>query len=189
MAINMLRSSFITHVKDSSEGTQELMESIASAMRHSTRYQTSVYDRRTSNQRLRSGIAYTSAKTSRALSGNDTETTPTKRTKTSKFSKGETVAVFAADSTPTNPKILFGRVTNEDDDGLVSLSRFREVETGYYRIKIGGATWKEKESALISGIDMCYDSTKKSYELRTVIDDIVDGYKVEDDDDDLVTML
>ena len=62
VATNLLRSSFVTHFRDS-DGSHDpvLRESVAAVMRHSVAEQSRTYDRRTSTQRKRKGLEFLAA--------------------------------------------------------------------------------------------------------------------------------
>ena len=58
ISVNALRSAFVTHAKEC-DTPGNVIESLARVMRrHSVRYQQNVYDRRTANERMKSGLEY-----------------------------------------------------------------------------------------------------------------------------------
>ena len=62
VATNLLRSSFVTHFRDSEAAQDPVMrESVAAVMRHSVAEQSRTYDRRTSTQRKRKGLEFLAA--------------------------------------------------------------------------------------------------------------------------------
>ena len=117
-----------------------MLESLAVAMRHSPRYQKKVYDRRTANERIKSGLLYTANEFNKAFSrpppalastGVDQTPPPSKLRRPTlpttivvedgdddkqeeaaipKFIPNEIVAMVAADSTPAQPKLLFAKI-------------------------------------------------------------------------------
>lgn len=176
----MIRSAFVTYAKDNCSET--VLKSIAGAMRHSVRYQTDVYDRRCSNDKLKSGVLFASNQARMALSQDSSSSlgvqqTPWTPTSRQRFEKGMDVALLARDSTPASPKVILGRVMKQDDvTGRVQLQEYVPLDNreDLYRLKIASRTpWCEDPDSILSGIDLVFIREDKAYELRTPLDDLL----------------
>ena len=70
--------------------------------------------------------------------------------------KGDMVALFATDSTRTNPKVLFTKVVSiKALTGSALLNEIMETIPGLYHLKLG-SRWEEKLKTLVAGLDWFY---------------------------------
>ena len=179
ISVNALRSAFVTHAKEC-DTPGNVMESLARVMRHSVRYQQNVYDRRTANERMKSGLEYAKKSLFRISDDDDDDNeairaSPAKKKRTAEEEAcvvvpGELVAVETNNGgggPPTLAKVI------QADSQMTLLQRMRRVEEGLYKPELGTkARWRQPTSDLIVGLDFRFDEEKRLYELLTDITDI-----------------
>lgn len=188
MSIHTLRSAFITYAGKNS--SKMVMDSLALSMRHSSKYQQTIYDKRTSQERLDPGLEFAAKRFKRAMESPSPclireparASTPTPINiesnssgdeETTMVVEGDMVALFAADSTRKDPKVLFAKVVSiKASTGTALLNEMVETSPGLYRLKLG-CRWEEKLKTLVTGLDWVYVRERSAYELRTPFDEIL----------------
>ena len=187
MSIHTLRSAFITYAGKNS--SKEVMDSLALSMRHSSKYQQIIYDKRTSQERLDAGLEFAAKQFRKAMESPSPclVKEPTARVRTpppidiksssdeeaTMVVEGDMVALFASDSTRKNPKVLFAKVVSiKASTASALLNEMVETSPGLYRLKLG-SRWEEKTKTLVAGLDWFYVREKSAYELRTPFEEIL----------------
>lgn len=203
VSVNAIRSAFVTHLKDNG-GSEQVLESVARAMRHSKRYQDQVYDKRTCNQKMSPALDYAKNEMKKAFrrpppairksspkrphrckdawendfinDDSEEEDAQEEQQQQLLLVEGDMVALLASDSTPSDPKVLFGQVVkvNKEQNTAIMTRMVETATKGQYRVEVGrGGRWEENVDSLIPGIDFFYCPDSRSYELRTSMATIV----------------
>ena len=189
ISINIIRSSFVTNAKDH-PNSQETLDSIAEAMRHSRKYQEAVYDKRTSDRRLSAGLQFAAEQHSTGGSKrplplpSPSESNPKRTCKKEEGSlppppqevtvvPNEVVAVVGGGSTSKDSGVIqLAKVVCVDASrGTVLLQRM--VETGETTYKLAFSRFQHPIGGLVPGIDVCFSQSENCYHLRSLQEDIL----------------
>ena len=182
-----LRHSIITYfnslddAKDSS-----IRKSLALLMKHSVRYQESVYNDQSNDEKVRPARLMIRNKIAKDVFGNvsdvEGENSNTSAGENSDDSDdfelkprpGDIVALLDPVSSEENVEFFLAKVAryseSRNEVHLIHLERLKDDEQ-FYRLKPGCA-WTESAKSLIFPIDCVWNQTNKAYELRTLAKDI-----------------
>ena len=162
------------------------MDSLVLSMWHSSKYQQAIYDTRTSQEQLGSELEFTTKQFKEAMESSSSclvkkpirvSTSPppinierSSDEEATMVVERDMVALFAADSTRTNQKVLFAKVINiKASTRSALLNKMVETTSGTYHLKLG-SHWKEKLKTLVTGLYWFYVREKNVYKLRTPFD-------------------
>ena len=182
-----LRHSIITYfnslddAKDSS-----IRNSLALLMKHSVRYQESVYNDQSNDEKVRPARLMIRNKIAKDVFGNvsdvEGENSNTSVSENSddrddfelKPRPGDIVALSDPVSSEENVEFFPAKIPRYSESRnevyLIHLERLKDDEQ-FYRLKPGCA-WTESTKSLIFPIDCVWNQTNKAYELRTLAKDI-----------------
>lgn len=182
---NMLRHSIVTYFKSIDESNDvNVRESLASLMKHSVRYQESVYNDMTHDEKTKKGRNLLRKKLALNVFGEEDEILELSDDNNSDASDseefglkpnvGDICALLDPISTPTNIHFFLCKVARYTDDReeahLMHLEPVEDSEN-LYKLK-PGRVWTESTRTLIFPIDIVYNSSENAYELRTSREDI-----------------
>lgn len=175
VTIHAIRSAFVMHAKEHTHN-EEVLRSIATAMRHSPRTQATIYDKRTANQKARRGLQFAADTLASSLLEHEppetASTPPPKRRHIDMLVvPNEIVAVVNKGL----GKVEIARVVSVDDaNETVLINHMTETTSGNYKMKLGSRAHAAIED-VVTGIDTSFDEQTKTYKLRTLIQDIIEA--------------
>ena len=157
---------------------------------HTQIQQRTVYDRRTSGEKVKGAIAHIGHETLRRLGEeeeeeeeDDEEEEDTTDTSPA-FGVGDIVALVEPESTMTMPRILLAKVLRmEPKTKEVLLAHLRPVppnaddddnddDRPTFRLTVGRDTWTEDYAAVVYPIDVTYNRKSRTYRLNTSAEEI-----------------
>ena len=185
-----LRHSIVTYFNSLEESKDtSIRKSLALLMKHSVRYQESVYNDQSNDEKVKPARLVIRKKIAQDVFGNvsdvDSENSNSSNDENSgddefelKPKAGDIVALLDPVSTKENIEFFLAKIARYSQEcrqevHLIHLERLNDEEP-FYRLKPGRA-WTESIKSVIFPVDCVWSKTNEAYELRTLPKDIFDA--------------
>ncbi len=118
------------------------------ALRHSTRQADTVYDRRTTNERVGEAVRLAREYAEESFCHGQAEAASKTESVDHEFQLGQFVGLTEKDSTEKRPKVLVAQVHRLLTKGRVSLLRYKPHKN-LFRLELDGEDWIEHANCLV----------------------------------------
>lgn len=180
-----LRHALVTYFSTIDESKDiDMRKSLATLMKHSVRYQETVYNDQTHEDKTKASRSLLRNKIAASVFGERDEVVPlhdVEKEDENSGIEGELMAqpgdiVALLDGTSTKDNIAFflakvARFTSDRSEAHLVHLELLDGSENLYRVR-PGKIWTEPVNALVFPVDVVYNSTEKAYELRTSAEEI-----------------
>lgn len=149
--------------------TDTMKESLASALRHSTRQAQFTYDKRNKSQKTQQALSFARFCAESEAGPSNVNVQEPEANAAKQFEVGDFVAVVQEGSTVAKPKILLGRITHymtSAGHNQVILLRYESIGSCQYKLDLSTGRWIEPESNLFA-VKVKFSNKADIYKLIT----------------------